>query len=424
MLAAPLAQPRTQTAGDARSLARPGRARAMPERERESPPAEMRSTTWDLGRGAIFPHDLPPRALPHPLQAKLVVGPVDDPWEREADRVAERVMRMPPPAPAAAALAPLRLSRKCAGCEEEERLQRQSIERPAPAIGEAPRIVHDVLRMPGRPLDATSRAYFEPRFGHDFSTVRVHADANAAANSAKAVGARAYTVGHDIVFGAGEQAHDRALLAHELAHVVQQSAAPSALRRFPMCRQLLDPPEGPYVSENSVRDSLARDARRLGRVERELEIPGGSAAVLRTEPAPRRGGDVITPQVLSAISDVEGRADIAVLNGTALEVIEVKRATWGDAEFAEKQLLNYVSKGNRAIREVERIWRARGHSRDTVTSVRGMPTARLSLLPNPRQISSTVGSAGLVPQWRHHVQGRRTGRRRNCPLRRERPGPP
>ena len=142
------------------------------------------------------------------------------------------------------------------------------------------------------------------------------------------------------------------------------------------------------------------------------------------EPAPRRGGDVITPQVLSAISDVEGRADIAVLNGTALEVIEVKRATWGDAEFAEKQLLNYVSKGNRAIREVERIWRARGHSRDTVTSVRGMPTARLSLLPNPRQISSYVGSAGLVPQWRHHIQGRRTGRRRSCPLRRERPGPP
>jgi hypothetical protein len=79
----------------------------------------------------------------------------------------------------------------------------------------------------GRPLDQATRALAEPRFGHDFSQVRVHTDAPAA-ESARALGARAYTVGRDIVFGGGEYApHSAAgqrLLAHELAHVVQQRA--------------------------------------------------------------------------------------------------------------------------------------------------------------------------------------------------------
>jgi len=87
--------------------------------------------------------------------------------------------------------------------------------------------VHRVLRSPGQPLDQTSREFFEPRFGRDFSQVRVHADENAA-KSAKAVGAMAYAVGHNLVFGAGQYASGSSarqrLLAHELTHVVQQSA--------------------------------------------------------------------------------------------------------------------------------------------------------------------------------------------------------
>jgi len=90
---------------------------------------------------------------------------------------------------------------------------------------EAPLIVHDVLRSPGQPLDAATRSFFEPRFGHDFSQVRVHTDARAA-ESARAVNALAYTVGRDVVFGAGEYSPKanagRGLLAHELAHVIQQ----------------------------------------------------------------------------------------------------------------------------------------------------------------------------------------------------------
>jgi Domain of unknown function (DUF4157) len=88
-----------------------------------------------------------------------------------------------------------------------------------------PPIVDAVLRTPGQPLDAAARAYFEPRFGHDFSQVRVHADP-AAAVSARAVDALAYTVGRDVVFDheryAPATAEGRSLLAHELTHVVQQ----------------------------------------------------------------------------------------------------------------------------------------------------------------------------------------------------------
>jgi hypothetical protein len=85
--------------------------------------------------------------------------------------------------------------------------------------------VHDVLRSSGLALDAGERSFFESRFAHDFSHVRVHTDAKAA-ESARSVNATAYTVGADIVFANGQYApHTRAgrqLLAHELTHVVQQ----------------------------------------------------------------------------------------------------------------------------------------------------------------------------------------------------------
>jgi hypothetical protein len=123
----------------------------------------------------------------------------------------------------------------CGECSEEKKLQR-SPNGDARAPQQVPRIVHDVLRSSGRPLDATARNFMESRFGHDFSRVRVHDDTRAGA-SARAVDARAYTVGASIVFGSGEyrpHATDgRFLLAHELTHVVQQAhstAGPTMLR--------------------------------------------------------------------------------------------------------------------------------------------------------------------------------------------------
>src|SRR5882672_919010 len=84
-----------------------------------------------------------------------------------------------------------------------------------------PPIVHDVLRSPGQPLESEMRTRLEPRFGHDFSHVRVHSDAMAAA-AARAVSALAFASGHHVVLGerslaAGTPASHR-LMAHELAH--------------------------------------------------------------------------------------------------------------------------------------------------------------------------------------------------------------
>ena len=109
-----------------------------------------------------------------------------------------------------------------------ETLQREP--RRADASGDIPPVVHDVLSTPGQPLDPSARAYFEPRFGHDFAQVRVHRDA-VAARSAEAIGAKAYTAGAHIVFGDGRYdtacASGQRLLAHELTHVVQQGNAPA-----------------------------------------------------------------------------------------------------------------------------------------------------------------------------------------------------
>src|SRR5262249_35622196 len=152
---------------------------------------------------------------------------IDDPLEHEADRVVEQVMRMPSPESALTSAAP-QVRRKCAECEEEVKLYKKGATAEA-AVGEAPASVHEVLRSPGQPLDPATRGFMEPRFGRDFSGVRVHTD-SAAAQSARDVNAHAYTVGHNIVFGGGqfspETDEGRRLLAHELTHVLQQAGGP------------------------------------------------------------------------------------------------------------------------------------------------------------------------------------------------------
>lgn len=119
---------------------------------------------------------------------------------------------------------------ECAECKKKKK---QSLQRQADGPGHpdvAPPIVHDVLRSQGKPLDAGTRGYFEPRFGADFSRIRVHDDARAS-ESARAVRARAYTVGQQIVFANRQYSpgttEGRRLLAHELAHSRQQDS-PSA----------------------------------------------------------------------------------------------------------------------------------------------------------------------------------------------------
>ena len=205
-------------------------------------------TTFAFGKIAVFPKDQPQSRssalrLPGQLDRKLVVGHVNDPLEHEADRVADTVLRMPVHGVEVSA-APPRISRKCAVCDKDDDLQKKSASTAESYVGEAPDLVREVLRSPGHPLDAATRAYFEPRFGHDFSDVRVHDDAVAHA-SARAIQARAYTVGRDIVFAPNQFAPSSGdsmrLLAHELSHVVQQTAGapcePSGSPIAVLCRR-------------------------------------------------------------------------------------------------------------------------------------------------------------------------------------------
>jgi len=122
--------------------------------------------------------------------------------------------------------------------EEEEMLQAQSME---DATSEVPNDLEsqiNAIKGGGRPLVESERAYFEPRFGADFSQVRVHTGAQAA-KSARIVNAKAYTLGYDVVFDAGEYSPEnpagKRLLTHELAHVVQQLNQPHipTVQRWP-----------------------------------------------------------------------------------------------------------------------------------------------------------------------------------------------
>ena len=167
-----------------------------------------------------------------PLQPKLEVSKPGDSLEREADRIAAQIMRMSAPTPE-------QRSPENASAS----VQRKSNGSQARA-GTA--VVDDVLSSGGQPLDAPSRAVFEPRFGYDFSNVRVHTN-DRAAESARAVGARAYTVGEHVVFGSRQfspgTTSGRELMAHELTHVIQQGRADAASQPQDATRQPEDETE-------------------------------------------------------------------------------------------------------------------------------------------------------------------------------------
>ncbi|HXO17176.1 MAG TPA: DUF4157 domain-containing protein [Candidatus Dormibacteraeota bacterium] len=194
-------------------------------------------------------------ALPWFVQAKLTIGATDDPLEREADVVAERVMRTS----TAGSFGRL-LSRKCVPCEEEQaRTVRTKTAFPAKSSDvEVPDAVQDVLSSPGHPLDLKTRDFFQPRFGYDFAGVRVHADGGAAW-SARALNAQAYTLGSDVVFGTGKYApssdEGRRLLAHELVHVVQQNGT---AQRRPVTRNAEHPAARRSIITGSAAPAILR----------------------------------------------------------------------------------------------------------------------------------------------------------------------
>ncbi|HEX3820332.1 MAG TPA: DUF4157 domain-containing protein, partial [Candidatus Sulfotelmatobacter sp.] len=192
-------------------------------------PKHARAKAKNLGEWSGNQSRLRKLANPAP-QRGLAIGSVNDSLEAEADRVADYVTHR-------------RVARRIPQLSPAVTNKQQS---PAPAS------VHQELRSPGRPLDHATRTLMESGFGYDLSRVQIHAGSRAAA-SANAIGARAYTVGSQIVFGAGEytpatHAGSR-LIAHELTHVIQQNTSPvrALVQRQPIKTSKPSVPRQDYV---------------------------------------------------------------------------------------------------------------------------------------------------------------------------------
>jgi len=184
---------------------------------------------------------------PPQTQPQLEMSTPGDAFEREADSVASQVMRMSEPHVQCSCASGDKCP-KCSAEQKEQEVQRQATDASSPSASvplSSP--VHDAVRTSGQPLDPGTRSFMEPRFGHDFSRVRIHTEAQAEA-SAAALNARAYTLGNRIVFAAGQYAPSTAsgrhLIAHELTHVIQQGSN----QPLPM-RQVAPPTQGEEQEE-------------------------------------------------------------------------------------------------------------------------------------------------------------------------------
>lgn len=177
-----------------------------------------------------------PKRDAHFFQPRLAIGPTDDVYEREADAVADQIMRKDDDKTVQPKISPVVIQPKCAACEEEEeKLQRKGTNESGPAVGGDLEQYVSGLNGTGQPLPTEARSFMEPKLGYDFGKVKIHNDAPAHASS-RDINALAYTHGEHIVFGEGQyQPHTtpgKKLLAHELTHVVQQgSAGPSSLQQ-------------------------------------------------------------------------------------------------------------------------------------------------------------------------------------------------
>jgi hypothetical protein len=154
------------------------------------------------------------------IQAKLQVSSPGDQYEQEADRVARQVMRAPS---TDAMIAPRQIGKED---EEEKSIQPKSIGAVSNCCGAGNGVESQVNASKGRgsPLPESVRTYMEPRFGTDFSNVRVHTGGDAIGMN-RAVSSQAFTHGSDIYYGAGHGPSNLDLTAHELTHVMQQTGA-------------------------------------------------------------------------------------------------------------------------------------------------------------------------------------------------------
>ncbi len=222
---------KTRTDGEARHAARKGVPHDIQFQDRNIPSADFavfRKASCACGGGCPD------------CQAKssdLKVSQPNDPAEIEADQIADKVMRMPmvETEPIGNTCSPpSTIHRTCSACEDEEKMvQRTAMPSDRGVSAQGPDHVQNAISAGGQPLDHQTRSFFEPRLGYDLSNVRIHTDSTAG-QSARAIHAKAYTLGSDIIFNSGEYRPDtdngRHLLAHELAHVAQQGSKGTRLK--------------------------------------------------------------------------------------------------------------------------------------------------------------------------------------------------
>lgn len=209
------------------------------------------------------------------VQAKFSVNQPNDICEQEADAVADKVIRMTDNENKKQPFFNPKISsvqRKCAACGIEEKLQTKTKDDTG-ANMEEPSIVQDVINSEGQQLDNDTMSFMESRFGQDFSGVRVHADAKAK-ESARAMNALAYTVGYDIVFGAGqyvpETTEGRRLVSHELTHVMQQTTSSKQKRSSDFALSSI----GNNVLQRKPDKATQAEARQEKKLEELAQDPG------------------------------------------------------------------------------------------------------------------------------------------------------
>lgn len=224
------------------------------------------------------------------VQPKFSLNNPNDIYEQEADAMADKVMRMPLNKNEAPFFRPITISsvqRKCAACgEEEKELQRKEENDENVADSYVFQNYIGSLNSKGESLPAGTRSFFEPRFGHDFSNVKVHTD-NLAAKSARSVNALAYTSGNNIVFNNGQYSpgtdSGKKLLGHELTHVIQQNnSMPLNIQRMTIGGGA---PPARFVAESNARvvppGDLEQVNNAISMVRNIANNPGDYADCLR-----------------------------------------------------------------------------------------------------------------------------------------------
>lgn len=287
-------------------------------------------------------------ALAPPVLRHAVLGGAGDPFEREADAVADRVTAEPAPRPVAPAVTPL--SRAAALPQASARPDGAAAAAApgaaAPVSGEVRlrRQAAQAVDGGGRPLTAAERGYFEPRFGRSFGDVRLHAGGRAG-DAARAIGAHGYAVGRNVAFAQGQYAPDtprgRWLLAHELAHVVQQRSGkadgaataiqpvthgPSTPTNCHNWRIPLPPWIAGSLAHLQAAYHFARNPGSAGTIRPEVTMPRGTKVLMGVPTPPS-----ITPP---------GFVDLMGIKTGGVEIGEIKSTA--SAALAQPQAAHYL----------------------------------------------------------------------------------